>query len=135
MGEDRSRGLRFWFKIHFLVDVLVAVPLMLIPRYVMAVLGIEGSVVLARVVAAALLGIGGESVWGRNGDKESFLGMLRLKIIWSSMAILALGWGVVEKELSLVVGGGLFGVFLVFNLLWVYWYRRLKSLKPKLGKT
>ena len=134
-GEEELKWLRFWFGVHFAVDMLVAVPLMLAPRQVMNLLGLEGSVVLVRVIAAALLGIGGESFFGRNGSKESLVGMLRLKIIWSSMAVLALGWGLVEKELSLELGGSLLLVFLVFNLLWVRWYFKLKDLFLETLKT
>lgn len=126
MRKDELLPLRRWFVIHFIIDMIVAVPLMLAPERILGFLGIDGGVTLARIVSAALLAIGGESFLGRKSNKEGFIGMLRLKIIWSSMAVLALGWGIIDKELSLLVGGSLMGVFLGFNLLWTYWFLKLK---------
>ena len=128
MRDDNLRGLRRWFVVHFVVDVVVAIPLMLVPGKILSLLGIEGGVSLARIVAAALLGIGIESWFGRRASKESLLGMLRLKIVWSGMAVLALGWGMVDRELDLLVGGSLVGVFIAFNLLWTYWFIKIRKI-------
>jgi hypothetical protein len=127
MKDNEFKWLKRWFVVHFVIDIVVAVPLMLVPGKVLGILGIDGGVSLARVVSAALLGIGGESWFGRNNSKKGYIGMLRLKIIWSSMAVLALSWGVVDKELSLLVGASLAGVFIVFNILWTYWFLRLRK--------
>ncbi len=120
MKKDKLRWLRRWFVVHFVVDMVVGGLLMLRPSYVLSFLKIDGGVGVARLVGAALLGIGGESFLGRNSNRKGFLGMLRLKIIWSSMAMLGLGWGIMDKELDLLIGSGLIGVFLMFNILWVY---------------
>ena len=123
---DRFVWLRRWFVVHFLADVLVAIPLFLNPRLVLGLLGIgDVSVVLARMVAAALMGIGVESWLGRKANRESYLGMLRLKIIWSGVAIVGLGLGVASGEMSGWGGVGLVGIFLFFNLLWIYWFLKL----------
>ena len=126
MKNGRFVWLRRWFVIHFLLDVLVAIPLFIKPGLVLELIGIgDVSVVLARIVAAALMGIGVESFLGRKANREGYLGMLRLKIVWSSMAILGLGLGVASGEMSWWSGVGLIGVFLFFNLLWIYWFSEL----------
>jgi hypothetical protein len=86
-------SLRRWFVVHFWADVLAALPLFLAPRQVLGWLGwVEVDPIATRGVAAALFGIGIESYLGRNGSVESFLGMLRLKVIWSAMAALGTLW-------------------------------------------
>jgi hypothetical protein len=126
MEDNGSKWLERWFVFHFFVDMLVGIPLFLYPELVLSSVGLmDVNVVLARIVAAALMGIGAESLLGRKANRESYLGMLRLKIVWSSVAMVGLGLGVVSGEISRLGGGGLIGVFLIFNFLWVYWYLRL----------
>ena len=81
------------------------------------------------IVAAALFGIGIESLVGRNGSIETFRAMLNLKIIWSSAAIIGFllcifSW-VCEPPLFIWV---LLAIFLAFNILWVYWRRILEKM-------
>ena len=114
--------------IHFFVDILVAVPLFFTPKLVLSLVGFENhNVVLARIIAAALMGIGIESFLGRKASKESFLGMLRLKIIWSSFAILGLLISLLNREIYLITGGLLVGTFIIFNFVWFYWFFKLKN--------
>jgi hypothetical protein len=120
------KNLRIWFKIHFLVDLLFAIPLFLIPDQFLIIFGI---VVLdplfARLVAAALFGIGGASWLMRKSNVETYFAMLWLKLIWSSFAIIALG-------ISLTLGGPwpvwiIFSTFVVFWLAWVYYLKLLRA--------
>lgn len=121
--------LRKWFVLHFIIDVFVAIPLLIAPGYVLSLVGLEwGSVVLARIIAAALMGIGIESYLGRNADKKGYLGMLRLKIIWSGTVILGLVMSLLNKEVDWISVRLLMGVFGFFNIVWVYWYIKLKDL-------
>ncbi len=131
VGQDQPgnvpQALRTWFVVHFVVDVAFAVPLMAVPVEMLALFGWETvDPIAARMVAAALFGIGIESLLGRNASAEAFRGMLNLKIIWS----LAVIFGVTLSMLQGVQGAPLVGwllvaVFLGFNLVWVYWRRRL----------
>lgn len=70
-----------------------------------------------RLVAAALMGIGTESLLGRNADADTYRAMLNLKIIWAGTAILGMG-------MTMVAGGPLMGwlvlaIFGVFILVWI----------------
>ncbi len=129
MNREIPKALRNAFIVHFWADMLFAVPLMIAPIGLLELMGWDVvDPLTARVVAAALFGIGSESLLGRNGDFDHFRGMLRLKVIWSSAVLLGIvlsvldgGWG---QPLMLWVVAG---IFLVFNVLWVYWWRRINS--------
>ena len=121
--------LRTWFVIHFLTDMAFALPLMAAPVKILTLLGWEApDPYTTRMVAAALFGIGIESYLGRNAGVEAFRGMLNLKIIWSLAVILGLA-------LSLIQGSQgrppfvwlIIAIFVGFNLVWVYWRRRLSG--------
>jgi len=117
--------LRKWFIIHFVVDMLVGIPLLLIPEIIMPFLGWTTIDPIAnRVVGAALMGIGIESFLGRNANAEVFRAMLNLKVIWSSSAILGIGLGIWKGGPP---AGWLFlGVFVVFWFVWMYYWRKLR---------
>ena len=69
-------SLRTWFVVHFWADILVAVPLFLAPVTLLEALGWQAvDPYAARIVAAALFGIGIESLLGRNGDLSAFVAM------------------------------------------------------------
>lgn len=112
-------GLKTWFVIHFVVDMIFAIPLLLLPEKILPWFGWESfDPVMPRLVGAALLGIGGESLFSRNATREAYKALLRLKIIWASGAILALGLGILQ-------GGspatwGFLAIFIGFLGVWVY---------------
>ena len=115
------RSLRLWFIVHFIVDVCFAIPIMLFPHSMFSFLGWKMiDPFMARLVAAALFGIGIESFLARNAGYEAFKGMLNLKIIWSVGAIIGI-------TLSLIQGTNgrpLFAwiiliIFIAFNILWI----------------
>jgi hypothetical protein len=115
------RSLRFWFVVHFVVDFIFAVPLLLAPVWLMTLFGFESpDPFTGRLVGAALLGIGGESLLGWEGTIETFRAMLNLKIIWSLAAIFGI-------MLTLVVSGGplmaymILLIFAAFSGLWMYY--------------
>ena len=118
--------LRFWFIVHFAIDFLFAVPLLLAPEFTLNLFGWTTVDHLAsRLVGAALMGIGGESLLGRNASVEVYRAMLDLKIIWSLSAIFGIG--------ASMVGGGpwmgwvLLVIFGLFCALWIYYRRQLRS--------
>ena len=122
--EKVPKSLRIWFVIHFAVDVLFAVPLLIAPVLFLTIFGWETvDPLTTRIVGAALMAIGVESLLGWNASAEVFRAMLNLKIIWSACVVLAI------LLTMLINGGPLFGwlvlaIFLVFNLIWLY-YRTL----------
>ena len=112
------KSLRIWFVIHFVLDFVIAVPLLVAPEFVLSLLGWTTIDPFAtRLVAAALMGIGIESLLGRNADADTYRAMLNLKIIWAGTAILGMG-------ITLVTGGPPVGwlalaIFGVFILVWI----------------
>ena len=113
--------------IHFAVDLLFAIPLMLAPVASLRLFGWqEVDPFATRLVAAALLGIGIESYLGRNAGLESYLGMLNLKIIWSSGAILGIAWSLLESAQGTPLAAwAILLTFIAFNGLWLYWRKQL----------
>lgn len=128
-GNNVPSALRKWFVVHFIADVLFAVPLMLAPVQTLQLFGWQTvDVLTARVVAAALFGIGIESYLGRNAGREAFSGMLNLKIIWSLAVVLGVGFSLVNGvQGSPPLAWLLVLVFAGFHLVWVYWRWQLKA--------
>jgi hypothetical protein len=118
------KGLAGWFVVHFVVDMLFAVPLIVAPRALLGALGwTEVDPVAARLVGAALMGIGVQSWLGRREGPEAFAAMLNLKIIWSLSACLGLSWSLTQGAPAatwLVLG-----IFAPFSLLWIHYRRKL----------
>jgi hypothetical protein len=110
--------------IHFVADVLFAIPLLFFPRWLLLLFewGVYDPI-LSRLVGAALMGIGVESLLGRNTDVDTFRAMLNLKIIWASSALFAFGAGIAEGAASIV--WVLMGIFFVFWCVWVYYRVKL----------
>lgn len=118
--------LRKWFIFHFVADYVFAIPLLVAPVWFMGLFGWDCVVpITARLVGAALVGIGGESLLGRNGDIESFRTMLRMKVLWSSTAVLGIGLSMLQGAPT--AGWIFFGIFVLFNALWVSWMLRLRE--------
>ncbi len=119
-------SLRAWFVVHFIADVLFALPLFIAPEWFLGLLGWQSIDPLAtRLVAAALFGIGIESWLGRNAPAPAFRAMLNLKVIWSATAVIGILWGMLEG--GPVLGWGLLGIFAAFHVLWL-------SYRIKLGR-
>lgn len=116
-----------WFVLHFVADWLFALPMFFAPRWFFGLLGwTEVDPVSARVVAAALVGIGTQSLIGRHESLATFKAMLNLKILWSATATLGIGWSALEG--GPVMAWGLCAVFAGFNGVWVWWRLRLNRL-------
>ncbi|MCJ7717460.1 MAG: hypothetical protein MUO54_13195 [Anaerolineales bacterium] len=113
-------SLRVWFVIHFAVDMLFAIPLLFFPEVILPLLGWDVvDPVMSRLVGAALLGIGGESLLGRKANREVFLAMLNLKILWASGAVLGIGLGIAAGAPPLA--WGFLVIFAAFLGVWVYY--------------
>jgi hypothetical protein len=114
-------SVRVWFLIHFLVDIFFAVPLIFAPIWFMSVFGLEVTETLSiRLVGAALAGIGGVSFWSHGADFSAFQSLLRLKILWSLSALLAIGLYIFNGGHG--VAWLFFTIFLLFSVIWNYYY-------------
>jgi hypothetical protein len=112
------RSLRSWFIVHFVADMLSALPLFIAPREVLGWLGWNAvDPIATRLVAAALFGIGIESYLARDAGPEAFRGMLNLKIVWSATAASGVLWSQIEGGPP--AGWVVFAIFAAFNVLWV----------------
>lgn len=118
-----KKNLRRWFIAHFIVDMLIAIPLFLFPEQVFILFNLPIEPLMGRIVAAGLFGIGGTSFLIRNKGKAYYDSLLNLKIIWSSTAILAL-------LISLILGGPsslwiFIWIFAVFLIAWVHYKKTI----------
>ena len=123
------KTLRLFFFIHFILDMGFALPLFAVPHGFLQLLGWQAiDPFTARLVAAALFGIGLESLIGIKAGFEVYRGMLNLKIIWSSCAIA----GIIITIAEMGSDAPFFAwfvliVFVLFNVVWTYWRVRLKK--------
>ncbi len=128
-GKSMPAGLRFAFVVHCVADCVFAVPLMVDPDGFLRLLGwTTVDPIAARIVAAALFGIGIESFLGRNAGKEWFTNMLDLKIIWSLCASAGIALSLLGGAQGRPVWGWiLLLVFIAFNGIWVFFRLRIRS--------
>ena len=125
MDKSVPTGLRTWFVIHFVADVLFAIPLLFFPQEFGNLIGWNTyDPIMSRLVGAALMGIGVESFLGRNAEVNTFRAMLNLKVIWASSALFAFGAGIAEGAAP--IAGVLMGIFAVFWAVWVYYRMKLR---------
>ena len=118
--------LRTWFVVHFVADYLFAIPLLIAPIATLELFGWESiDPISARLVGAALVAIGGESLLGRNGSLKSFQTMLRMKVIWSATAVLGILASMLQGGPPL--GWGALAVFVGFNGVWTYYYLKHRA--------
>ncbi len=122
-------ALRRWFVVHFVADIVFAVPLVVAPDWFLTMLGWEAvDPISARLVGAALVGIGVESWLGRNNrEPESFATMLRLKILWSGVATFGIAMSIWEG--APLMAWAFLAIFGSFHLLWWYWFVRVRDLQ------
>jgi hypothetical protein len=124
-SDEVPRALRRWFVVHGVVAWMFAVPLFLFPEAFLRALGwTVVDPMAARGVASALLGIGTQSLLSRNSTGPVYRELLSLKILWSFTATLGFAWTALSAGPRV---GWVFGaIFALFNLLWMYWRRRLR---------
>ncbi len=119
------KSLSVWFKIHFVVDYIIGLPLLFAPKFTLSLFSIQAEPIAARLVGATLLGIGGISLIHKKTE-DSYRTLLQLKLIWSSAAVLGLILSIfidnAQKIIWLFVS-----IFGFFFFLWLYYYRKLKS--------
>ncbi|HPJ37176.1 MAG TPA: hypothetical protein PK253_04725 [Spirochaetota bacterium] len=119
-------SLRIWFILHFILDYIVAVPLMIFPEKTLQLFG-WGIVdpLASRLVAAALFGIGGVSLIAYKADAAAFRHMLTMKLLWSGTAVIGIGISLAQG--SPPFGWVFFMIFAVFFFIWGYYRLRLRE--------
>ena len=119
------RALRRWFVVHFVVDILFAAPLLVAPVTRLHALGwVSVDPISARMVGAALAGIGIESLLCRNDSIEAFRSMLRLKSVWSGAAVVGLSLSIAQGAPS--IAWAILLIFVGFAVLWNYYRLKLR---------
>jgi hypothetical protein len=118
-------ALRRWFVVHFAADLLFGLPLLVAPVPLMRLFGWEVvDPFTARLVGAALLGIGGVSLRMRHADVTTYRAMLDLKLIWSASAVAGMVATLLAGDAP--KAGWLFvGIFGAFFGLWARYRARL----------
>jgi hypothetical protein len=120
-------ALKTWFIIHFAADIVFALPLLIAPEAFLGFLGWEVvNPMSARLVGAALVGIGTESFLCRNDGLEVFRALLRLKVLWSAAAVAGLLF--TQLQGAPPMGWAFLAIFAAFHLLWDYWLVRVRRL-------
>jgi len=118
-------SLRRWFVVHFAVDIAFAIPLLLAPAALLRALGwVTVDPLAARMVGAALAGIGIESLLCRNDSIETFRSMLRLKSIWSGAAVAGISLSIVQGAPA--VAWAILAIFVAFAALWTFYRLKLR---------
>jgi len=104
--------------------MIFGIPMFLAPVWASGLLGIEDqSALTIRLVAAALLAIGGISLLVHKSSVEVYQALLKLKIIWSLFAIIAILISLISSfsfELLVVLI-----VFCIFSTTWIYYFDRV----------
>ena len=84
-------SLRRWLVAHFVLSAALGLPLLLAPGLLLRALGWPAvDQASSRLAGAALLAIGGQSLIGRDGTVETVESLLRLNMMWSYGAVVAL---------------------------------------------
>jgi len=121
------KSLRTWFVIHFVADYLFAIPLLIAPVWMLSLFGWQTiDPFTARLVGAALIGIGGASLTERNASVEAFRSMLNLKLLWASAAIIGMTVTMLGGGYPLI-GWGIVAIFVAFFFVWLYYRNLLKE--------
>ena len=124
--SEVPKSLRIWFIIHFITDMVFAIPLILFPTSILGLFGLKvGDYgVTARLVGAALIGIGGVSFLVRNQKIENFSVLLSLKILWSLAAVIGLILAIISGAPAMT--WLIVIAFSVFSSIWMYYKYNLR---------
>ena len=115
------QSLRTWFFIHFIIDIIFAIPLLFFPEATLGLFGLKTlETVTPRLVGAALIGIGGASYFTK---KKDYSIMLTLKILWSLSAILGLLLALYHGAPNLIWIIVL--LFAIFSGVWIYYKKTI----------
>jgi len=120
-------SLRVWFGVHAVVDLVAGLPLLIAPEVMLPRLGwTVVDPVAARLVGAALVGIGVTSWRTRKAGGAVIRALVGLKVVWSASAILALVLAIARgaPELTFLF----LSIFLAFCGVWSHHAIRFRQL-------
>ena len=128
MDNKVPSALRIWFIIHFVIDILFAIPLFFFPEDFLNLLQWDQiDPIASRIVAAALFAIGIESWLVRDSNPKTYINMLNLKIIWSGVVVTGISFTLYKTHFSATIFELLLlFIFLFFHIIWLYWRFRIK---------
>ena len=116
------KSLKIWFKIHLIVDLFFGLPLFFKPRWFLALFGLQAEPFTARILGAAIIGIGA-SVYYFTNDLKGYKLALKRKILWSSASIIGILITLIEGES--LIGLTLLVIFTLFLCVWSYYKKIL----------
>ena len=120
-------SLRAWFRVHAAVDVLAAIPLLLVPARALGLLGwTTVDPVATRLCGAALMGIGVASATVDRHGLPGYRTLLALKVVWSVAAIFALLAGIGDGAPP--AAWAFLSIFIAFSGVWMSYTIRLRQL-------
>ena len=120
------KSLRYWFFAHFVIDIIFGIPLILFPTWTLNLFGFEAAnLLLARLVGAALVAIGGTSLMIYKKDKSAYIPMLQLKLLWSGTAIVAIILSLNEGDMTAKYV--ILAIFASFFMVWFYYFKQLSK--------
>jgi hypothetical protein len=127
MEVEVPPSLRTWFLVHFVVDLAAGLPLLFAPEAALRLVGWSAvDPVATRLVGAALLGIGVQSLRVRGRGVEAYRALLGLKVIWSLGAIFALGAGIAAGAPQ--AAWAFLSIFIAFCGVWIHYGIRFRQL-------
>jgi hypothetical protein len=119
--------LRLWFTAHAAVCLAAAAPLLAAPQLVLHRLGWTApDPAMTRLVGAALLAIGGQSLVVRRAGAETYRTMLGLLVMWSLAAAVGLFVGIGDGAPP--AAWALLSIFVLFAGVWVHHAIRFRQL-------
>ena len=125
---DIPVSLRRWFLAHTVVDLVVGLPLLILPATFLGALHWPVvDVVTPRIVGAALLAIAIQSFTARNDGVEAYRTMLNFKLLWSWSAIAALVIAAADGGPDAV--WAFLAIFIAFSGVWFHYRVRLGQLE------
>lgn len=128
----RFDGQVWWFLVHGIVDLIIAVPLLIVPVAFLEWLGWTGiDPITARIVAAALIGIGVESILSFRSEFYAIKAMLNLKILWALAAIIGVLWSALAEAAIPWGVWPILGLFAIFLVSWIVWRIRVSGFAGK----
>ena len=114
------QSLRHWFVAHFVADVLFAAPMIVAPDATLRAFGwTVVDPVTTRLVGAALVGIGVQSLLGHREGVEVYRAMLSLKCLWSGAAVVGLALSIAQGAPPMT--WGFLAIFVSFAMVWNYY--------------
>ena len=127
-NQEVPNSLRNWLVFHFYVDYAFAIPFFFFPETTAEILGYDPlDPLAARIVAAALFGIGYSSYLASKFDLKAMHTKLRWAVVWAGSATIGLLWA--ANTVEHIWGWVFAGIFLFFFMLWGNYALRLGSFK------